>query len=379
MKNILMIIVSILCVSTSAFAASFNIDEKKDIDLNGIKRIVFELKQPPCALCLNTGSQSYHLGGGAANGLLGLSLDGDIKSNNKKAIPALLTEKNGDTLTIRLYKDSGLFFGLARSGTIRFNAVLPEYFDGDIEVLADSGDTTVTGINTKKILIKSSSGDIETDRIEAERIEIAASSGRMRAENLSAVEYLNIRSSSGDMKLDELLSKEAYVHASSGRIEIGRIRTVENLIIHASSGRISAVAIESGDATIEASSGKINIGSLKSRRLVIDSSSGSIDVSKLSSEDADIHASSGRISLNIEKLGGDMNIKSSSGTVNLSLAPDTAFSVDLNASSGRIKSDFRVLGEVTGSNRNEVIGDVNGGGHTIKVKASSGDITIEEK
>ena len=378
MKKAIIITLLALLISTTAMAASFSIDEEKEIDLNGINRIIFELNHPRCALCISTGNQFYSLNGGGSNGKLELSLEGDLRSNNKKAVPELITKKTGSVLTIMLYKDSGLFFGLVQSGSLHFNAVLPEYFDGDLEILTSSGDTTATNINSRDFFLKSSSGDVMASGIEAERIELSASSGNTEAEGLSATSSLKINSSSGDIALDELISDKAEVRASSGRIEIGRLRSVSELMMHSSSGRISAESLSSGDTTIEASSGKINIGSLISGRLMIDSSSGDIEVSKLKAENADIHASSGKIRLGITELNSDINIKSNSGDVDLKLAAGTEFSVDLEASSGKIKSDFRILGEIDGSRKNEVIGDINGGGPTLKIRVSSGDITIKE-
>ncbi|HAK46913.1 MAG TPA: hypothetical protein DCO79_13470 [Spirochaeta sp.] len=379
MKKILSILLLAFIVTGVVTAASFNIDEQQEIDLSGINKIIFELKRPNCALCISTGSQTYSIYGGSRNGQLALSLEGDLKSNNKKAVPALMPEKNGEVLTIRLYKETGLFFGLVQNSSVQFTAELPKYFDGDIEIQTSSGDSVVTDINSKEIRIKSSSGDVEAARIEADIIEITASSGDTKAVELSAVSTLKIKSSSGNVEIDELLSAEADIHASSGRINIGRLRTVEDLVIHASSGRITADSLEAGDALIEASSGKIMINELQSNNTIIDSSSGSIEVSQLTTGDADIDCSSGKTSLGIVEIGGNINVKSSSGDVAIALPADSAFDVDLSASSGKIKSAFKVLGEIDSSRKNEIIGEVNGGGHTIKIKASSGDITIEER
>ncbi len=379
MKRIVTALLLVLTSAAAAFAASFNIDEQKTIDLSGKKKIIFELDHPNCALCINTGHQTYSLTGGGADGVLSLSLEGDLKSNNRKAVPSLIVDESGSVLTVRLYAERNLFFGLVQNGSVHFNAELPEYFHGDIEFRTSSGDTSAVNINTGSILLKASSGDTAAENIEADQISIEASSGRISARSLSAVRSVDVKSSSGDIELDDILAQNASVKASSGRIVIGRMRATEEVTVHASSGRITAVYLEGDSVSVDATSGRITIQELKANSSSFDASSGDITVSGLSSGDSDFRVSSGRLTVEVAELNGDMNIKSSSGSVNIKLPKGAAFDADLSASSGRIRSAFKLLGEVTGKDRNEVIGQANGGGHRIRVNASSGDITIEER
>lgn len=379
MKKILLVLLIILFVSTAAMAASFSIDEVKEENLSGIQKIVFDLNTPNCALCISTGSQSYSFTGGGRTERLALSLEGDLRSNNKKAVPSLITERKGNTLTVKLYKENNLFFGLVQSGSVLFSAELPGYFDGDIEILTSSGDSKVSEINSKSLLVNSSSGDNELTGIEAETIEIDASSGDIIAEKLSAIKEIRVKASSGDIHLDELISNSADVRASSGRINIGRLRAVDEIIVHASSGRITAEYLEAASVSIDASTGKITIQELIAENTGIEASSGNITVSKLLAGSSNFKASSGKTTIEVAEFKGDINIRSSSGDVNLTLPAGSAFSADLDASSGKIRSGFKLLGDVSGERNNEIRGDANGGGHSIRVKASSGDITIEER
>ena len=70
MKKIIAVMVLAVTAAAAAFAASYNIDERREVSLAGIKTIVFELKQPNCALCVSTGRQSYSLTGGGLNGVM---------------------------------------------------------------------------------------------------------------------------------------------------------------------------------------------------------------------------------------------------------------------------------------------------------------------
>ena len=308
-----------------------------------------------------------------------MSLEGDLKSNNKKAVPSLYIDQSGDTLTIKLYKDNSLFFGLIKSGSVHFNAVLPEYFDGEIDMRTSSGYTTASGINAKTVGIKSSSGDIDAAEIEAERISLGASSGTTTAFKLSAVDSISVKSSSGDISIDEMLSGEAEVRASSGRIEIGRLRAAGGVTVHASSGRITADYLEGKTVKVDASSGRISLKQLRAEETAVEASSGDISIADMIGGASYIRASSGEITAKLGELNGDLEVKSSSGDVNLELPSGTGFDADLSASSGRIRSTFKLLGEVSGSRKNEVAGEANGGGYRLRVNASSGDISVDER
>lgn len=379
MKKMLLILFAAVLIPMTAAAASYNIDERTDETLAGIKTIVFDLRQPNCAICVSTGNQSYSVSGGGTPGEINLSLEGDLKSNNKKAVPSLITEVNGNVLNVRLYKENNLFFGLVQSGFVHFSAVLPEYFDGEIDVRTSSGDTALTALNAKIIKVKSNSGDVDVLELEAEEIETKASSGDITAGSIAAIGTIYMKASSGDISIDEALSEKADISASSGRIAVGRLRTTENLRIHASSGRINAEELEGRTISVDASSGRINIEQMTAEDVNVEASSGDITVLHLTAEYADFDASSGKTMVSFTALNGDLNVKSSSGDVSIELPSGTAFSADLKASSGKIRSDFRLLTDVSGDRKNEIRGDANGGGHVLRVKASSGDITIFEK
>ncbi len=379
MKKMILILLAVLLSPTGVFAASFNINENKNEDLADIRKIVFDLKSPNCAICISTGRQSYSFTGGGRPGILSLSLEGDLKSNNKKAVPSIITSREGDILYVRLFGNNNLFFGLVQSGSVHMHAELPDYFNGDITIKTSSGNSTVADLNLKSFMLDSSSGDNELRDIEAEKIVIELSSGNVTAENLASVGGISIKSSSGDLNLDELLSESAEVRASSGRINIQKLRCTGNLNIHASSGRISAGHLEGGAVAVDATSGSITIKELQGKNVQIEASSGDITLGALAAESSAFEVSSGNTVIGVEPFKGDISVKSSSGDVTIELPADASFTADLNASSGKIRSDFPLLAEITGDRKNEIKGEANGGGYSVRVKASSGNITIKER
>ena len=93
MKKILTAILMLIITVSAASAASYDISEHESLPLSGISRIVFELRSPNCALCISTDRLNYRFTGEQGGDSLNLSLEGNLKSNNKKAVPELITEK----------------------------------------------------------------------------------------------------------------------------------------------------------------------------------------------------------------------------------------------------------------------------------------------
>jgi len=89
-------------------------------------------------------------------------------------------------------------------------------------------------------------------------------------------------------------------------------------------------------------------------------------------------SSSGDIRVELEEIYegiSEMSFQSSSGDINLSIPSDTAADIDISTTSGRITTDFAVTVEGT-MERNELRGTIGGGGIFVKMRATSGDVTL---
>jgi len=360
MKKTVFLLFLFAAAQAALMAGTFNIDKNEEIDLSGVERISFVMEGPRCMMCLQTGSFEYSFSGRRSGGTLGLSLEGDLSSNRRRALPELITDKKGRTLTVKLYEKNHLFFGLVQNGSVHFHAEIPLDFDGEVEILTSSGDLTVEDLSARNIVIDSSSGDIEAGSIAGEQIEIEASSGRIRAETVRADEMFSIKASSGDIYLGETSSTDTRIEANSGRIELGRL-------------------FSSGTLSIEAHSGRITADTLEARRIDVESHSGRISIGAIASDSVEMKASSGSVDLGFSGLYGPVDIDSSSGDIVLHLPAASGFSADLEVSSGRIISDFKLLGDVSNSERDSVRGEANGGGPLLRLETSSGDIEIRKQ
>ncbi len=335
-KIILITAVILLSTVLQGFALSYELDDYKEVNLGSVEKLVFRLDSARCGLCISTVNFDKTITGSSASNKLTLALEGTMTSNQGSAVPALYVSEDGRVLNISLYKNEKMFFGLAQTGRVYFSANIPESFIGDIEIELSSSDITVSDISADKLNIKSSSGDVSLDRISAELLTIEASSGKINAGLLNAARSIDITASSGDIKIDELRSSEIGLKASSGDIKINRL-SADNTRIKLSSGSLELLKAEGG---------------------------------------IQCEISSGKTTIEIATLSGDIDIDSKSGRVRLSLPAGSAFDADLGASSGKITTDFTILGDVTKSDEDRISGKVNGGGRLVRVKASSGDISI---
>jgi len=353
MKKTVMITALLILTAGAVFAGSYKLDETESLDLSGIDEVVFDLTGVNCALCIRTIDVVSELRGDGRGRNMELSLSGDVSSNRKKAVPTLIQERRGRTLTIRLYPDKQTFFGLTQSGTAHFNGTLPASFNGEVRAVTSSGDMTARDFSLGILELDSSSGNMTVEGVESTRISLELSSGNLNGNRLTAAEGLNIRS-------------------SSGKITLGSASAGENLVVKASSGSITADSLRGEEVLLDSSSGRIHVEHLEAGETGIRTSS---DVTIENGRGAmNIRGSSSDIDVTLTALDGPVDMDVSSGEISLSLPEGSAFDVSIETSSGRIRNDFPILS--TFVDRDRIEGTVNGGGPLLKLETSSGDITL---
>ena len=162
--------------------------------------------------------------------------------------------------------------------------------------------------------------------------------------------------------------------ASSGNIDIEGQRS--DVRANASSGDIELADIW-GAIDAGTSSGSIRVEDSKSD-IIARSSSGSIRIVEAHGAVESLRTSSGRIYVELEEVDQDaseMSLQSSSGDISLFLPTDIDAEVDIRTDSGRISTDFRITVEGT-FEKNELRGIIGAGGILIRLRASSGDVSL---
>jgi lia operon protein LiaG len=149
--------------------------------------------------------------------------------------------------------------------------------------------------------------------------------------------------------------------------------TLSTLSLEMSSGNVELENFVTKEFDHEGSSGRISIHSLKTDKGSFDISSGKIDLRDYEGPlDADL--SSGRLNAQLNELNDAVNIKISSGSVDLDLPDNADFTLNGKVSSGDISSEFPLTNHTV--NKKDISGKHGKGTHPINLKVSSGNIDI---
>ena len=207
-------------------------------------------------------------------------------------------------------------------------------------------------------------------------VSLRASSGDIDIScNLSAEKEIKIESSSGEITSSTgLFADEIKVASTSGDVNLYNVDTDE-LSVGASSGDITIKKFTGGTSSVGSTSGEITVNEFACEYARFGSTSGSISIKKFDCDYFDAANTSGGISLELTNAPvAASSLQCSSGDIDLYVPMRDKFSVDVSCSSGTFRDKFN-------NNRFTPRGgyqmDYNGGGAVIKLRTSSGDVTLD--
>jgi hypothetical protein len=200
---------------------------------------------------------------------------------------------------------------------------LPASWTGDMEVDSSSGGLKVkSSFEWKDVRLGSSSGGINLEKsLSADNLDIDVSSGGISADGELIV--------NGEMKIT----------GSSGGIGLVMPIKADIVEINTTSGTINIHDINTSSLKISNSSGRIMLGEVKTNDFYIKNDSGGVTVAGLSGT-GDINGSSGGISVKLIDPVGKVNLKTASGSINITVEESLSFSFSGVTSSGGIKANF---------------------------------------
>lgn len=253
---------------------------------------------------------------------------------------------------------------------------------------SNSGDMEVKGLYADTIQISRSSGSLDAAGLYGQEITISANSGDLNAENLEAGK-ITISASSGTVELDSLKGETIEVNTNSGDISIKSAQG--NVTLHSSSGYQDMEYITGnvnmtsnsgdqeihnleGDLTMTSSSGELTAETVKGV-LKLDSQSGDQEIRALTGSGS-FCASSGTVTIGMDVMNGDMQIKTTSGNVSLTVPHETGFHFRANTNSGDIETWFD---DVVSYNKKGNSAEGNIGedtGYKVTIECSSGDVEV---
>lgn len=235
--------------------------------------------------------------------------------------------------TIKVYKKPGVTVNMNWIDSLFFymdNGFNSNMVNGSLEVTIPSDyshaltSTTSSGRNTAMDLtltdakLTASSGNIEIKNLETDKLNAAASSGRITIDGLVADGEVQTSTSSGNQNLTNIEAKSISTKASSGKTII--IAKADSLDSTSSSGNIQVEGFAGEEVELSASSGTIRFDG--------------------ETEGADLTTTSGNIHFDTDILKDDYRFAASSGTINVTVPYDEAFTFESRTSSGSFKPDM---------------------------------------
>ncbi|MGS2720967.1 DUF4097 family beta strand repeat-containing protein [Paraglaciecola aestuariivivens] len=140
------------------------------------------------------------------------------------------------------------------------------------------------------------------------------------------------------------------------------------------SGGSLAIDDLNGDIKAKTSGGSIKVGNVTGN-VSLHTSGGSIKTRTISGN-LYAHTSGGSIKTTLDKqLTDDAKLTTSGGSITAFLRSDIKIDIDASTSGGRVKSDFEIVGK---TKKRAVRGSINGGGPTLTLKTSGGNIKIKQ-
>ncbi|ERI91721.1 hypothetical protein HMPREF1982_02764 [Clostridiales bacterium oral taxon 876 str. F0540] len=197
--------------------------------------------------------------------------------------------------------------------------------------------------------------------------------------------YINVNSKtnmvigffSSSLKLDIYIpssySDTLKLSSSSGDLNVKNLK-LSNLECNASSGNANIENVSADNFVYNSSSGSLKADKLTTKTSKLSNSSGSKRATGFTG-DLKVSSSSGDTKIDYAAFDNNINVDSSSGSVEIKLPESSNFYLSAHTSSGGIKTDFpiTVKGE---TGRHELIGTVGSDKNKIKINTSSGSIKI---
>lgn len=224
--------------------------------------------------------------------------------------------------------------------------------------------------------VKSSSGELNVKEFSAENATFKAASGDVNVKNGKVNNKLVIESTSGTIKAANNQAEDLFLKATSGDITNDDVKVANQLSVQVSSGEINVNNNEAKKVKLKSTSGDINVDQLLAKESEINATSGSIVVDDISGTIIG-NVTSGDIEIGPNKQVGNMNLESTSGTVEVRTKQQTyPFAIDFNGGSGSGK--IQVSGATyTEKNEHEIKGKIGDGSIQLKVKTTSGDFVLK--
>ena len=185
----------------------------------------------------------------------------------------------------------------------------------------------------------------------------------------------NLKTSGGAIVIGDLEGK-VNVRTSGGDVKLGKISGVVDA--HTSGGNVE-LGEGGAEVKLSTSGGDVKAGWLKGPA-VLRTSGGNIRVAQVANT-LEAKTSGGNVTAGfVGALAGDCEMSTSGGDVKATVAATTGFRLDASTSGGKVQATgLKITIEQGGLKKSRLAGAVNGGGPSLKLRSSGGDILVESR
>lgn len=162
------------------------------------------------------------------------------------------------------------------------------------------------------------------------------------------------------------------LESGSGGVEVSDV--TGDLTIESGSGGVTVNGVRGGAVHLEVGSGGLKGGTFDVTELVAEVGSGGMRLSGVNAQRLRVEAGSGGSDVQLLAAVSDVAMETGSGGVTLRLPESTSAAVDIEASSGRIESDFEV--KTARLERRELRGTIGAGAGRIRIESGSGTVRL---
>ena len=173
--------------------------------------------------------------------------------------------------------------------------------------------------------------------------------------NVAVLGFLNAAPLRLDIYVPQEFSRGINVETISGALNIRKLN-LENFEFKSSSGHLEADSVVSSNIKIKSTSGEVALNDVE----------GNIEISNIS----------GNVNMVLRSFSKDLNIKTISGAVTVSLPDKSEFNFALNSVSGSIENEFGA--QIQFADGRKIEGTVGQSAKLLAVNTTSGDIKIKK-
>ncbi len=233
-----------------------------------------------------------------------------------------------------------------------------------------------------RVSVDNTNGHILVEAWSGNEVQITATKKARARSHGDALELLDeieidISEAGGNVTIDTILPRGKWFKGTSASVEYElKVPASVELRLKSTNGKVEASGVD-GTVELKTTNGSIYAEDLGGR-LDVHTTNGRVEARGVAGP-IDAKTTNGSVDLELtgSTLADDMVISTTNGGVDLTLPSGLAARIDARAGNGRVRSDLPISG--VSSKRNEIEGDLNGGGPTIRIRTSNGSIRLRDR